>query len=136
MAFRDDMIELADDLRRDLVVDAFGLRLDTVVVRLQAWTGSEIGRGDLYTVEDLVLDPVPKASRPSPRLQAAAPGKYLEGDVLVSKISAAYTESQLGYGNLGRARQAHWLINGLPYTLVSLDKHYLEWKAHLRKRRD
>lgn len=136
MGFRDDMIELADDLRRQLVVEAFELRLDSVVVRVQAYTGSEIGRGDPYTVSDLVLDPVPKVSRPSPRLQAAAPGKYLDGDVLVSKISATYTEAQLGMGPQERGREAIWLINDLPYTLVSLDKHYIEWKAHLRKKRD
>jgi hypothetical protein len=70
MAIRDDLIALVDDLRADVVDEAFGLRLDDVVVRTTSWSGGELGRGT-KSVADLPIVPRPKVSSPSPSRRAA-----------------------------------------------------------------
>lgn len=132
MAIRDDLIDLVDGLRRDVVDEAFGLRLDTVAIRTVEWTGTEIGSGT-KAVTDVTLDPVPKVSRPSPKLRASEPGKYEDGDVIVDKISATYTRTQLaGSGQV----ETIWLLNGEPYTVEGIDELYLAWRVHLRRARN
>lgn len=125
MGIRDDLISVVDDLRRDIVDEAFEMRLDSVVVRTVYWSGTEPGRGT-KSVSDLTLDPVPKVSNPGPKLRAAEPGKYEDGDVTVTRISATYTRDQL---------EGVWLVNGKSFRVVSIDEEYLQWRVHLRAMR-
>lgn len=136
MAIRDDLNGLVDGLRRDIVDEAFGLRLDTVVVRTTTWSGTEIGLGTA-SHSDVTLDPVPKVRRPTPQLIAAAPGVYESGDVLCSKISAAnYDEDDLSDQELPANTERVWLVNGKPYRPFRVEERYLEWRVHLRRMRD
>lgn len=134
MALRDDLIPVVDEVRRTVIDQAVGLRLHAVSVRRRAWSGGELGRGTAANV-DTVLDPVPKVNQPEPRLKAAEPGKYEEGDVVVDRISLTYTPEQLGQGAPGSA-EVFWLIDGEAYRLVALEERYLQWRAHLRRMRN
>ncbi|MEQ1494489.1 MAG: hypothetical protein ABL912_01845 [Novosphingobium sp.] len=134
MAIRDELNTLVDGLRRDIVDEAFGLRLDTVVVRRRAWSGGQVGKG-VATDSDLVLDPVPRVSRPAPELGPSEPGKREAGDVTVDRISAFYTESQLA-GNSPASAELIWLINNEPYRVVGIEQTYLQWVVHLSRMRN
>lgn len=133
MAFRDDIVALVDEVRSEVIDQDLGLRLHTVQTRLREWSGGELGLG---TATDtlVTLDPPPKVYSPSPRLQAAAPGKYEDGDRLVRKISATLTEDELTGGALTSVQEFCWLIDGDPYRVVGEpDKRFLEWRVQLRR---
>lgn len=137
MAIRDDLVDLVDDLRREVVDEAFGLRLDTISTRMRRWPGRVIGKDGVTPIDvDTELDPKPKARRPSPRMRFAEPGKYEAGDVVVEKISATYTEEQLTGGVLTKGYEFFWVINGEPYQVMGADKKYLSWSVHLRRCRN
>lgn len=136
MALRDDLVTLVDEVRDQVIDQEVGLRLFTVQTRLRTWSGAEVGRGTA-TDTDTDIDPKPKVQSPSPRLVAAAPGKFEEGDRLVSRISATYTEDDLTGGTLAAKHEFCWLIDGDPYRVVGKpEKRYLEWRMHLRRMRD
>lgn len=133
MAFRDDMVAIADQGRS--IADDLGLRLHTVVVRTTTWSGTEVGRGTA-THADLTLEPPPKVKSPTPRMIAAAPGLFEEGDRVVEKISATTTEAQLTGRPLASSKELVWLIDGDPYRVVGKpEESFLGWKVHLRRAR-
>ncbi len=134
MAFRDDMIAIADD-GRDIAV-SLGLRLHTVAVRTRTWDGGEVGRG-MANDADLTLDPAPKVRPPSAREIAGAPGVYEDGDRIVDRISATYTEAQLSGRPIPAASEVYWLIDGDPYRVVREPQaQFLGWRVHLRRMRN
>lgn len=134
MAFRDDMVAIADD-GRDIAV-SLGLRLYSVVVRTRTWAGGEPGRGTPTDV-DLTLTPVPRVKDPTPREQAAAPGIYEAGDRVIDRISATYTTGQLSGRPIAVGVEVYWLIDGDPYRVVQQPQvGFLGWRVHLRRLRD
>lgn len=134
MTLRDDLIPVVDDARRMIDVD-LGLRLHTVVLRRITWSGGAPGLGT-PSHADLELEPKPKVRDPAPRERVAEPGRFEEGDRVVEKISATYTEEQLNGGTLADEEEFMWLINGEPYRVVGkpLEK-LLGWSVQLRRMR-
>jgi len=132
MTLRDDLIPTVDEARG--LVDELGFRMHAVVVRKTTWSGGEVGKGTASHV-DVTLSPKPKVASPPPHHVFAAPGKYQDGDLTVSRISALYTESQLTGGTLTVGQEVVWLIDGERYLLVGKpDRKPLEWRVQLRKR--
>lgn len=134
MALRDDLIPILDGVRRDVVDGAVGLRLHTVVVRRRAWSGGRIGLGT-PTDTDTVLDPRPKVRPPSPRLRWKEPGKFEDGDLVVSAISATCTEADLDGGKLPSGVEWYWRIDDEDHRVVSVEERFLGWQVHLRRMR-
>lgn len=132
MTLRDELQPVVDESRQ-LVAD-LGFRVYAVTVRVRTWDGGEIGRGETDDA-DTVLSPPPKVASPSPRLVFAAPGKYEDGDRIVSRISRSYTEDELTGGAPDVDQEVCWLIDDDEYVLVGQpEKRPLEWRAHLRRR--
>lgn len=135
MAIRDDLIPILDDIRRDVIDTAVGLRLDDVTVRRRAWSGQRPGQG-VPTDTDLELDPRPKVRDPSPRARYAEPGRFEEGDQVVDKISLTYTQAQLDGGTLAANEELYWLVDGQAFRVISVEERFLAWRVHLRKMRE
>lgn len=130
--FRSEFVGLADELRLELVVQEFGLRLDTVRTLTRVWSGGSPGRGiemDTY----LDITPLPRVSAP-PRYSGNSGGRYEEGDVRLNRISATYTIEQLTGGERGSDTEFYWEINGELYRVVGEpEEKYLGWQTHLRR---
>lgn len=135
MSIRDDLIPILDDIRRDVIDVAVGLRLDDVTVRRRTWSGRSLGQGAPADT-DLVLDPRPKVHDPSPRARYAEPGRFEEGDQLVDKISLTYTQAQLDGGTLAANEELYWLVNSQAFRVISVEERFLSWRVHLRKTRE
>lgn len=135
MSIRDDLIPILDDIRRDVIDEAIGLRLDTVVVRRRVWSGPRRGVGSAVDT-DTELDPRPKVHDPSPRARYAEPGRYDEGDQICDKISLTYTQAQLDGRPLAANEELYWLVNGTAFSVISVEEGYLGWRVHLRKMRE
>lgn len=158
---REDLIPVVDSIRREIVDQAAGLRLHAVAVRRRTWSGGEAGLGTA-TDEDLILDPVPKVLPPEPKVKAAEPGKYEDGDRIVSKVSLEYTRDQLDGGAMGAGTELFWLIGRQTrpedgwldgsawldgehlgpeghgteaYRVLSVEEGFLGWTVHLRRMR-
>jgi hypothetical protein len=135
MSLRADLITLVDTIRSEVIDEAVGLRLHVVKTRLRAWSGGEVGRGTATTT-DTTLAPKPKVALVTPRLVQASGGKYLDGDRLVEKISATYTEANLDGGAVAAGREFYYLIDDEAYELVGKPrKGFLGWSIVLRPRR-
>lgn len=133
MGFREDMGNVVDSIRRDVIDGALELRLHAVVVRTRVWDGGRPGLGTA-TDTDVTLDPVPKVRPPSPREKAAAPGFYEDGDRVVDKLSPDYTEAQLTGRPIAAGSEVFWLIDGDEYRVVGQPlEGFLGWKVHLRR---
>lgn len=133
MGLRDDLIDLVDDARDGIVDGVAGLRLHTVTTVLRTWDGGEVGLGDSSDTET-TLDPKPRVRPPSPRLVAAAPGRFEEGDLLVDRISAEYDEDDLTGGSLAAGTEFWWSIDGRHHRVVGVpEERYLEWRVQLRR---
>jgi hypothetical protein len=135
MGLRDDLITLVDEIREDIIDDLAELRLHTVRTVLRTWTGAQPGLG---TATDTKVDlaPKPRVRAPSPRLVTAAPGKFEEGDRVVDRVSATYTEAQLTGGTLTAKQEWWWEVDGDAYRVVAQpEKRYLDWRVHLRRMR-
>lgn len=133
MSLRDDLVPVVDDVRE--MIDDLGLRLHTVQTRRITWSGGAPGLGDA-TVTDVALSPAPKVRNPSPRERVAEPGRFEEGDRLVEKISATYTEADLDGGAIADAEEFYWLIDGDPYRVVGKPlERFLGWTVQLRRMR-
>jgi len=131
MALRDDLVAIVDEARTDIVDDLCGLRLRAVQVRTKTWSG-EPGVGT-PTVDTVTLAPVPRVRPPTSRLQAAQPGVWRDGDLVVDRISATYSVTDLNPRTGGV--EVEWLIDGEAYTVVrEPEEKYLGWRVHLRRR--
>lgn len=133
MTLRDDLIPVVDGTRT--LVSSLGLRLVVVKTVTRTWSGGAPGRGTATDVE-VTLTPAPKVRPPSPHQVETAQGRYEEGDQLVTKISATYTEAQLDGGSIGAAVEFFWTLDGEPYRLVGLEELPFEWRAQLRRMRN
>lgn len=134
MALRDELVDLVDEVRDEVIDTEVGLRLHTVQTRRRTWSGGEPGAGS-SSDSVTTLEPTPKVKSVSPRLMAAAPGTYREGDLLVRAVSATYTADDLTGGDLAAGEEFVWLIDGDEYIVVQEpDERYLEWRVHLRGR--
>lgn len=134
MSIRDDLIPLVDEVRAEIVDEVAGLRLSTVVVRTRTWSGAELGRG-MATDADLELAPRPRVRDPDPRWRSAAAGKFEDGDRVVDKVSATYTQDELDGGGLAAGAEVFWLVDDEPYRVIGVDEKYLGWEVHLRRMR-
>jgi hypothetical protein len=130
MTLRDDLIPVIDETR-DLVED-LGLRLHVVKTRRRSWSGGEPGSGT-PTDTDTTLTPAPKVSEPSPGVVAAAPGRYEQGDLFISKVSATYTQDELDGGTIGGDEEWWILVDDEPYRVVAATERAFEWRLHVRK---
>jgi len=132
VTLRSDLIPVVDDARE--LVDDLGLRPYTVAVRTRTWSGGRVGGGTASNA-DVTLAPRPRVREPSPRLQAAEPGRYEAGDRVVDRISATYTEADLDGDGLSADKERVWLIDGDEYRVVGKPlKRNFEWRVQLRRR--
>ena len=89
---RTSLIPVIDDGRQ--LVAELGFRQRTVTLRTRTWSGGRPGSGTATDV-DVELTPRPKVGEPPAKLIFDAPGKYEAGDLIVSKISITYAETDL-----------------------------------------
>lgn len=142
----DDLVELVDDLREDLMV-GFGLRQFRMYTILRSWDGEGIGDGDYVDVETEIT-PRPKINpyqdNITNRLEPC--GLMESGMVLVSEVSLSYTEAELTGGDLGFGQE--WflrLTDGEGQEIISRDFEMMSppfpdreedigWKLRLKRR--
>ena len=142
-----DLVGCVDAARQ--IVDDFGLRVEVVEVITVQWSGIpgvglpndyEYGLGTSTQVSRVALTPKPLVSSPRPRLVAANPGRYLEGDRIISKLSRTYLKADLTLppdAGGGEKLERYFLIDGLPYRQINeLEKLSFEWIIHVRRMRD
>ena len=131
--FREEMAGLADELRQELVVDEFTLRLDTVQTLYRTWSGGAPGRGSEVDVATNIV-PIPKASRP-PGYAGNQGGRYEEGDLILTRVSVLnYSIEDLTGGQRLSHEEFYWLINGEQYRVVrEPEEEYIGWRVHLRR---
>lgn len=130
MSLRSDLIPVVDDAR-GLVAD-LGLRRYTVIVRTRAWSGGKVGFGD-PTDTDLTITPAPRVERLPVRLITNSGGIYEEGDLLVSKISASYEESDLVAAPTS-GTEILWILNDESFRAVTRpEQKNFEWKVVVRR---
>jgi hypothetical protein len=115
VSLRDDLIPVVDD-GRQLAAD-LGFRVRSVSTRLRVWSGGAAGRGTAEDTDAEILPP-PKVREPPARLVSETGGRFEEGDVIVSKISATYEESDLTGGALATGSEWFVLIDDRPYRVV------------------
>lgn len=132
MTLRDRLVAVVDRARG--VPVRLGLRQRSVSVRTV--TAAATGLAALTALpayEDLVLEPTPRVTGSQDRISRAG-GTYEQGDLLVDKISATYTEAQLNPGGA-----SVWIVDGAEYRLVNLAGpergSQWEWSALLRRTR-
>lgn len=127
MSLRTDLISTVDAARG--ILDDLGLRLHVVQLRTTTWSGNAPGRGTASHA-DTEITPPPKVGGPKvggpPRKRFDEPGASEGGDVVVSKISATYTEEALRGATV-------WRIDGQDHRLVRLEKRAFEWVATLTR---
>lgn len=122
MTLRTDLIPVVDDARQ--LVDDLGLRVrGDVIVRSSTVTGT--GLAATTSSSDLTLSPRPRVSLVSQR-SAQPDGLYRAGNIIVDRISATYTRSQLDTG-----AQGVWIIDGKQHRLLSLEQRAFRWRAVL-----
>ena len=133
MALRDDLIDIVDEVRDDILVDLTGMRLHTVSTRSRVWSGSEIGRGTPTDTTTELL-PRPRVRPPAPRQIAESGGKVLDGDRIIDRISATYDEADLTGGTLAAGTEWAILIDDEPYRVVDKPRAgYLGWSMQVRR---
>lgn len=126
------------DAGRQLVSD-LGFRQSIVTVRVRTWSGGRPGSGTAADV-DTVLSPRPKVGEPPARLVHDAPGRYEAGDLIVSRISITYEETEL-MPNPSAGVEVIWLVTDAidgrsrEYKLVGVpSKLSFGYTAQLRRR--
>lgn len=133
---RDELQDVVDEARG--MVDELGFRPFAVTVRTRTWSGGELGRGTSTDV-DVLLDPAPKVEGLSGRYAFATPGRFADGDLMVTRISRSYDEADLGGGPPAAGVEVTWQVddgdNVEEYVLAEPpEKRPLEWRCHLRRR--
>ena len=129
---REDLQADLDDARQDIA--DLGLRQRAVSVRTVTAAATGLAAlTALPTYSDLELEPTPRVTGSQDRISRAG-GTYEQGDLLVDKISATYTEAQLNPGGA-----SVWIVDGDEYRLVNLAGpergSQWEWSALLRRTR-
>lgn len=131
MALRDDLLPVVDAGRT--LAKSLGLRQRTVSTRLRVWSGGVVGRGTA-TDTDTVISPAPKVREPPGRFVNETAGKFLEGDVQLTKLSASLSDAALTGGTLAAGRQWFILIDGDPYTVIGAPEvRNFEKRLNLRR---
>lgn len=130
MTLRDRLVAVVDRARG--VPVRLGLRQRSVSVRTVTAAATGLAAlTALPTFEDLVLEPTPRVTGSQDRISRAG-GVFEQGDLLVDKISATYTEAQLNPGGA-----SVWIVDGDEYRLVNLAGpergSQWEWSALLRR---
>lgn len=142
------MIPCIDAARQ--CIDDLGLRPEEVQITTRQWSGVataglprdglDLGAGTQSETSLITITPRPKVSTPHPRLVAADPGKYAEGDRVISKISRTYTLADFPdspRGPNGEATERYFLIDGDPYRMVREPQiENFEWVIHVRRMRN
>lgn len=131
MSLRDDLIPLVDDARQ-LAVDV-GVRVRPVTRVVRTWTGAKPGAGTSSEVS-ADLTPTPKV-RDAVQVQYGPAGAYETGDLLVTRVSAAYGQADLEGTTLEANQELFYLIQGVPYRLLSLTPTPFEYRLILRRLR-
>ena len=132
MTFRDDMIACADELRNDIADVEFQTRLHTVKTRRRSWSDGRVGKGTA-TDTDVTITPKPKVGPVDTRLRMAEPGKYQDGDRLVRKVSATYTEEQLTGETVAANEEFYWLVDDEEHRVIEVTERYIGWRVVLRR---
>lgn len=146
--FRADLVPCIDAARQ--CVDDLGLRTDVVEILTVQWSGLDVvgvtnnglqlGAGTPSETMRTLVTPAPVVSDPEPRLVAQDPGKYAQGDRIISKVSRAYLRTDFPdapRGTGGEATERYFLIDGDPYRMVGepQDRNF-EWVIHVRRMRN
>lgn len=115
MALRDDLLSVVDGGRQ--LAEDLGLRQRTVATRLRTWSGGKPGSGTPTDV-DTEISPAPKVREPPGRFVHETAGRFVEGDLQITKISATYTDAQLTGGTLAAGAEWFILVDGSPYRVI------------------
>lgn len=112
---------------------SLGLRQRVVKTRLRVWSGGTLGRGD-YTDTDTTIEPAPKVREPPGRFVHDPAGRYEEGDLQLTKISADIDDEDLTGGTLAAGSEWFILIDGEPYRVIGrVETHNFEKRLNVRK---
>lgn len=87
-----ELASTADDIRQ-LYTDA-GLRPYRVFMVVEHWSGGQVGRGKVHTTETELL-PTPKVNVKGSYDGLTAAGRQPKGSVMITEISARYTEDEI-----------------------------------------
>lgn len=133
MALRDELRDLVDEVREDIIDTEVGLRLFTVSTRLRTWSGSRPGAGTA-TDTDTVLSPKPKVIRLPLRVVESSGGRFEAGDLAITKLSAQLADDALDGGTLAANEEWFILVDGAPHRVVSkVEQRYLEKRIIVRR---
>lgn len=130
--FREDFLELADELRSLSGPDPdFDIRTSQLTIRSRTWLGGKRGATGGYTDSDLEIPRKYRIRQMEQNEIASAGGRYEAGDVLVGPITpefpgpppGGYTEAQLKPRPTTDATEIIYLITGAhagEYRLIEL----------------
>lgn len=124
-SIRAEVAAAADTARRE--VAGLGMRVRSVQVVTVTKTAAPGALRPVVTESALTPDPPPRV-RQAPAWVGAEAGRVEAGDLTVDRISIAYTREQLDPGG-----DSHWLVDGQPYRLVSLEERLTQWVARIRR---
>ena len=112
---RDSLLPVVND-GRQLAAD-LGLRRRVVATCLSVWSGPRAGDGARVNTVTTITPP-PKVREPPGRLVAEAGGKFVEGDLVISKIDPLLTHDELTGGTLATGSEWFILVDSMPYRIV------------------
>lgn len=117
----DDLVSVADDLRRDLY-DSMGVTQVTVNRVKRSWSGSERGEGTVTVLFRTAMDPTPLVKQVDEHWKLEAHGRDEQGAVRLEEVSLTYTLDELIGGTLAANEEFY-------YELVDargqgIDTHY------------
>lgn len=131
MSLRDDLLPVVDAGRA--LAESLGLRQRTVSTRLRVWSGGVVGRGTA-TDTDTVISPAPKVREPPGRYVNETAGKFVEGDVQLTKLSATLDDDDLTGGTLAAGNEWFIVIDDAMYRVIGAPEvHNFEKRLSLRK---
>ncbi len=131
MSLRDDLLPVVDAGRQ--LAEELGLRQRSVSTRLRVWSGGVVGRGT-PTDTDTVISPAPKVREPPGRFVNETVGKFLEGDVQLTKLSASIDDDDLTGGTLAAGSEWFIVIDDALYRVIG-DPEVLNFEKRLNLRR-
>lgn len=125
-------IDCARACLADLCVTGY---MEPVVVRTRTWTGAMGASASTYVDVDVELDPRPRVAPVPPQHRSSAAGWAPDSTRRVTGVSLTYTRADLRVDALGSGVERWYLLDGIPYNLVSEPiKTATGWTFDLRRR--
>ncbi len=124
-SIRPEIIAVVDEARA--VVEDLGLRVRSAEVITSTKVDDPSSLTPTRTSSTLAIEPAPRVRQAAVWLGSEV-GKVETGDVVVDRLSATYTREQLDPGG-----DSHWLVDGQPYRVVSVEERFTQWVVRLRR---